>query len=276
MNIKYRSISLLVLIFSLLLFSSCRKIKNIFNDNPDLLVLEQGFKSSIAMGYCASVVHSVFNHNTLPYNVTFTSKSTSEFSNAGLIYIKTTALKPLPFNKQIGDIVIAAIWDYEEQSGVMSVVFGDVDFLNAEFNFYGIHTVPLITEEGTGDIITVYAKQDIIIGEGSDTLLNLNFSRPQFNLETERAGNTPPSDMFAAVKQNVWFVKVDQNDTFSDIYDDDYVISGGGQLAEVSDNSGGIQYHALIESKFNYLQCKKNPYSGYGFIQNIKAGDNMG
>lgn len=254
---------------------SCKKIRDLRDKNPDLLVLGQGFKSSAAIGYCASMAHMAFNVEKLPENVVFKANDPGEYSSAGLLYVNVTDAYPLPFNKNIGDIVIAALWDESERSGVMSILFADIDLLDSEFRFYGIHTVPFIEEGGTGDIITVFAQQDIIIGEGQDTLINLSMSRPLFNLETDRATHPPPDDVFAAVKQNVWFVKVDQNNTSSDIYDDTYEISGGGQLAEVSGSSGGIQYHALIESRFNFAHCERNPISGTGFIQNIKAGDGI-
>ena len=100
-------------------------------------------------------------------------------------------------------------------------------------------------------------------------------SRIQFDLEMDRTKEPAPDDVFIAAKQNVWFVKIDQNNTISDIYDDTYEISGGGQLAEASNTSGGITYHALIETKFNYSHCNQNPTSGTGFIQKIKAGERV-
>ena len=262
-------------IITILSLSSCKKIKNIFDDNPDLLVLEQGFKSSAAIGYCASITHMVFTQGKLPGNVTFSTVNQSEYSGSALIYIDVSNTNPLPFNKNIGNIIIAALWDETDRSGVMSITFANIDLLNASFRFYGIHTVPFIEEKGTGDILTVFAQQDIIIGEGRDTILNLSMSRPQFNLEAERATEPQPTDVFAAVKQNVWFVKVDQNDTYTDISDDYYEISGGGQIAEVTGSGGGISYHALIKSGFNFAACQRNPTEGHGFIQNIKAGENV-
>jgi hypothetical protein len=269
------SVMRIVFIIAILATTSCKKIKKFRDENPDLAVLEQGFKSSVAIGYCASLAHMAFTGNTLPENVIFKANNPGEFSKSGLIYVKVSEANPLPSNKNVGDIVIAALWDESDHSGVMSILFADIDLLNAEFKFYGLHTVPFIEEDGTGDIITVFAEQDIIIGEGNDTIINLSMSRPQFNLETDRAKEPEPDDVFAAVKQKVWFVKIDQSKTYNDIYDDTYIINGGGQIAEVTSSSGGIQYHALIGTTFNYAYCSRNPTSGNAFIQNIKAGDNI-
>ncbi len=254
---------------------SCKKIKELTDDNPDLTELEIGFKSSAAMGYCASVAHMVFTQDNLPGNVTITMKNKGEYSGSALIYINVNASNPLPFNKNVGDIVIAALWDESKRAGVMSVMLADIDLLNTSFKFFGIHTIPFIEENDTGDILTVFAEQDIIIGEGQDTILNLSLTRLQFNLELNRATEPPATDVFAAVKQDIWFVKVDQNETYNNVFDDTYKINGGGQIASVINKSGGLSYHALINTSFNYDYCSENPIDGYGFIQNIKAGDHI-
>ena len=66
-------------------------------------------------------------------------------------------------------------------------------------------------------------------------------------------------------------ISIDQKNTLSDIYDDAYMLSGGGQIAGASNNSGGVLYHALIDTRFSYSACKLNPVSGTGFIQNLQA-----
>jgi hypothetical protein len=253
---------------------SCRKIEQIQDNNPEINVLKEGFKASAAVGYCASLANMAFRGAELPSNVRFVESSSSEYSGFGLIYVSVSNANPLPFNSNIGDIVIAAIGNKEDHSGVMSILFADIDLLNAQFEFYGIRTVPFIENEN-GDVITVFANQDIVIGSGDDTIMNLSLTRPMFNLELERANEPYPTSTFAAIKQNVWFVKIDQNNTYNNIYDDKYEINGGGQLAEVRDESGGVQYHALIETRFNYANCRSNPTYGVGFIQNIKAGNGI-
>jgi len=270
-----KNVFLLLAVFIIIgSMSSCKKIERLKDKNPEIEALKHGFKTSAAIGYCASLANMAFRGATLPGNVRFEENSSSEYSGFGLLYVNVSDNYPLPFNSNIGDIVIAAIGDKQNGEGVMSILFADIDLLNSEFEFHGIRSAPFIVDEN-GDIITVFAEQDIVIGEGDDTLLNLNMSRPMFNAELARTADPQPTDAFAAVRQNVWFIKIDQNNTFNDIYDDKYEINGGGQIAEVRDETGGIQYHALIETWFTYDDCHRNPTNGTGFIQNLKAGSEI-
>lgn len=251
---------------------SCSKL-NEFNQKPELTSLEQGFKASAAIGYCASLASTAFSGGTLPNNVAFNPSNKEGYSGAGLLVVDVDAGNPIPFNKHIGNVVIGALWD--GNSGVMSILFSDFDVISSQFKFYGIYTVPIIKDITSDKLIIVFAEQDIIIGEGSETIVNLSLSKPQFNLELDRAQNKPAADPFVAVKQNFWHVAVDQNNTPSNFNDDEYKVSGGGQIIEANSNSGGILYHALIDTKFSPGSCAKNPTSGTAFIQNVKAGSGV-
>jgi hypothetical protein len=200
--------------------------------------------------------------------VTFEPSTKDGYTGAGIIRVEVTPGNPLPFNGHIGDIVIAGLWN--GKSGVISIVFGDIDFLSSNFEFYGLHTVPVF-ENNDGNITTLFAEQDIVIGQGSDTLLNLSLSNPKFDLEQDRLNNPRPTDFFTAIAQKVWYMEIERNNV-SDVYDDSYTLTGGGQVLEARSTSGGILYHALIDTEFNYLSCSQNPVDGTAFIQNIKVG----
>ena len=249
---------------------SCNKIDRWKDDNPEIEPLKQGFKTAAAIGYCVSLTATVLSGAALPDNVLLESSN----SNTGLLYVTIDENNPLPFNNNIGDIVIAYIWENDQvgrsSEGVISIVFANLNIIGKQFKFYGIYTVPVIQDTETGKIMTVFARQDIILGEGSDTLLNLSLSNPQFSSELLRLDDEPPADPFVAVSQNVWFISVDQQNTVN-LYDDSFVINGGGQIAEATSSSGGIQYHAMIETEFIYENCKLNPVRGEAFIQNLKA-----
>jgi len=267
-----RSIVFLLLIVNL---SGCKKIDKWTDENPDITPLQQGFKTSAAIGYCVSLAATVLQGGSIPENVQLANTNQGDHSSSGFLYVTVDDNHPLPFNSQIGDIVIAGIMDTDnignKNSGVISIVFADLNVIGSKFKFYGIYTVPFVQNIETGKIMTVFAKQDIVLGEGSDTLLNLSMSNPQFNMELLRLNEEQPSDVYAAVSQNVWFISIDQNQT-SNLYDDSFVINGGGQIAEVTSTSGGIQYHAMIETEFIYDQCSENPLRGDAFMQNLKAG----
>jgi hypothetical protein len=264
-----RAITIIILLFTL---SACKKIRDLRDENPEIDPLKHGFKTSAAIGYCASLAVTVLEGDPGPGNVRFESTNSGEYSSAGIIYATFDNQFPLPFNSLIGDVIIAGLWN--ENSGVITIVFSDLDIFNSQYKFYGIHTVPVMRDPQTGNLQTVFAKQDIVIGEGSDTLINMSFSNPQFNMELDRLDEEPPNDMYVAASQNVWFVNIDQNGT-SNIYDDTYVIHGGGQIAEATSTTGGILYHAMIGAEFNYSACSENPLKGDAFIQNIKAGTSV-
>jgi hypothetical protein len=255
-------------------FQSCKK-KKLFQD-PEIEPLRHGIQISAALGYCASLANSLFKNQALPPNVLFTASNNPDFSGSGIMYVDIDDTYPLPFNGNVGQIVIACLWnenyDQAEHTGVMTALFTDVSILENKYEFVGIRTVPVINDD-KGRVVTVFAEQDIVLGEGSDTLINLSLSNPEFNVEVSRADATQPSNVFVAVTQNVWYISVDQNDTYYDIYDDEVTINGGGQIVGVESETGGILYHALIGAKYRMNECDQNPTSGVGFIQNLKAGD---
>ena len=274
---KITILSFLLFFIAIVILISCKEVKEI-NQDPEIEPLKQGFKASAAVGYCASLATTLFRGEDLPDNVLFQSTSNDEYSGSGIMYVTINNSYPLPFNSNIGQIIIACLWnvswDKNEYSGVITAIFTDIDILEAKYGFRGIHTIPVMEIED-GKILTLFAEQDIIIGEGSDTLLNLSLTNPQFNIEMDRLEIEQPNDAFAAVEQNVWFITINQNNTMSDIYDDEFTINGGGQIVEATGVSSGIMYHAIIGAKFIHNTCEINPIAGVGFIQNLKVGDKL-
>jgi hypothetical protein len=245
---------------------SCKKLDEI-TQPPEIQPLRQGFQTCAAVGYCASVATAAFTGQPLPNNIEFDPATRDGYTNAGIITIHVSDENPLPFNKGInGDIHIAGLWD--TNGGVISIIFANISFVDPSFT--GLYTVPISLKE-TGDVITVFAQQDIVIGNGYDTLIDLSLSKPKFTTELDRLNAEQPADEFVAVTQNVWFINIGQNGTPSNVYDDNFEINGGGQILSASSNSGGILYHAMIGTKYNYNNCSFNPSNGTAFIQNIKA-----
>jgi hypothetical protein len=247
----------------LFLATSCKKLDK-YNQKPELESLQQGLKTSTAIGYCVSIAVSAYSGHELPPNVVY-NKST------GLIYIKIDANHPLPFNKNIGDIVMAGVWN--NNGGVISMLFANINIIGGDIKLYGLHTIPCMKRSEQEGIIAVFANQDIIVGNGSDTILNIgNITNLIFNTEMSRLDDNKPSDPFAVIKQNVWFININQSNTFSNINDDVITVNGGGQIVEARSSSGGIVYHALIDAKVDFSACTINPVSGVALSQNFKAG----
>jgi hypothetical protein len=252
---------------------SCNKLDEL-NNPPELAPLEDGFKSSAAIAYCVSIASRAFTGQSIPSNVVYSKTNTDGYSGSGIIQIAVNASTPVPFNREIGDITIVGVWD-GTSGGVISILFSDFDLVRSGFKFHGIHTIPIMIRPTTNEIVSVFAQQDIVIGEGSDTLLNLSLSKLKFATELERLNNPEPTDPFVAVKQNVWHLTVTPKNSALNFLDDDYRISGGGQIAEATSQTGGVIYHAMINTKFNFTDCTRNPLSGTAFIQNFKAGSSL-
>ncbi|HLP74172.1 MAG TPA: hypothetical protein VK155_14800 [Bacteroidales bacterium] len=226
---------------------------------PRLESLQQGIKVSSAIGYCASIVVAAHKGLPLPANV-------SRNQAPGLLNVRIDDQFPLPFNKGNGNITIASLWN--ENGGIMSILF-----TGGNAGIYGFFAVPVAEDTPGGPLKAVYADQDIIVGNGSDTILDLSSITSFFlNSRLERLENPATDDPFVAVKQNFWLLRIKMNGTADNVYDDEITINGGGQIAEVSDGSGGVIYHAMIDTRLNYQLCSRNPVSGYALSQNFKAG----
>jgi len=247
--------------------TSCRRVSEM-GQEPELEPLTHGFKVSAAIGYCASLTWSFFQGEHMPDNVVIHSQNTGPDTESCILIVTIDDAHPLPFNSSIGEMTISGIWG--SSGGVLTALFTDIDILEARYEFRGLYTIPF-SVGGDGAMETLFAGQDIIVGEGSDTLINLSLTNPQISLETDRLARGP-ADNFASVSQNVWFVTVDQNQTPTDVYDDLYTVNGGGQIAEATSSTGGILYHSIINATFVPSECSRNPTSGVGFIQNLKVG----
>lgn len=266
----YKSALSLISIFILVavFLASCKKLSEI-NYDPEVEPLRHGIKTSAAIGYCASLAAAYFNGAEMPGNVTIISRKKDSQSDGVIMVADINNSYPLPFSSTGGQIFIAGLWN--ETAGVITALFTDINIIEAKYKLKCIHTIPVSVEED-GHLLTLFAGQDVIIGEGPDTLLNLSMSISQINLELDRLGTNLLTDPYVVVQQNVWFINIDPNSTYSNVYDDEYTINGGGQIAEVQSSSEGVLYHALIDTKIAYSTCNKNPISGVGFIQNLKVG----
>ncbi|MCG8701856.1 MAG: hypothetical protein MI922_27630 [Bacteroidales bacterium] len=269
----HRPTQLMVLLLSvLLLTSSCRKVKDKLNEYqqaPELASLQNGLQVGSLVGYCSSIALAAFKNRTLPENVKRISKSNPEYSSAWLLYVTIDKQHPLPFNSEVGDIIIGGLGN--DEGGIISILAGDVDVIDNKYEFCGIYTVPVT--EFDGEVLSVFARQDIVFGVGNDTIINFSMSNPQFNLEMNRLDDSKPLDEFVAVSQNVWFINTVQQNTYNDIYDDDIYITGGGQIVQASSDQAGIGYHAIMNTRYNFDECSVSPVKGSGMVQNLLAGN---
>jgi hypothetical protein len=249
---------------------SCKKVKE-YNHDPEIVPLQQGLMTSSAIGYCASIAYSAFVDGNLPKNVVLQAVNNSEFSSAGILLVSINEDYPLQFVRNVGQIAITGLWDGDD--GVINIAFMDVNIIEEKYEFIGLYTIPVM-KQPDGNLSTLFAEQDIIIGNGSQDLLQLNLSKVEFYEELTRLDQELTTDASVLVKQNIWFVNINQDST-AIVYDDTFIVNGGGQIAKVSSESGGVLYHALLNTKFGYVNCPFNPTRGTGFIQNFQAGSTI-
>jgi hypothetical protein len=255
-------ISLLLLLF---ITGSCKKVKEYFHD-PETEPLRQAVKTTAAIGYAASVAMSVMSGEDPPY--VLATGECSDYPCTFLIYIDINQDNPLLFSDgNVGQIVVAGLMA-DEDAAIITIVLSDINIATQDFTLLSVHTIPVIRDEGK--IIAVFTEMDINIGGDSDTLLNLNLSQKQIDDEISRAHRERPSDLYIAVDENVWFIDIDQNDTYGYLGDDIFTVTGGGQIVEVIGASGGVIHQAMINVELEQ-GCFLNPVSGYALIKNTSV-----
>lgn len=261
MSLKHSGIlSGFVVLASLIV--SCNLEKN--TELPELGSLQEGIRTASAIAYCSSIVVAAHEGSPLPLNV-------EPIAGSGLLNVRIDDQFPLPFVNGKGNITIASLWN--ENGGIMSVLLTGINPASGKNRISGLYAVPLVHEAPGGCIKAVFADQDVIIGNGSDTILDLSSISSLFlNTRLDMLSVEATDDPFVAVKQNVWLVNTWHNGTTANVYDDVTEVNGGGQMAVVKGETGGVIYHAMIKTRLNYLLCSRNPVSGYALSQNLTAG----
>jgi hypothetical protein len=255
-------ISLLLL---LLITVSCKEAKEYFHD-PETEPIRQTVKATAAIGYSASVAMSVMSGEEPPY--VLATGDCSDYPCTFLVYIDINKDNPLLFSDgNVGQIVVAGLMA-DEDAAIITIVLSDINIATQDFTLLSVHTIPVIREEDK--FFAVFTDMDINIGADSDTLLNLNLSQKQIDDEISRAHRERPSDLYVAVDENVWFIDIDQNDTYAYFGDDIFSITGGGQIVEVMGASGGIIHQAMLNVELEQ-GCFRNPVSGYALIKNTSV-----
>ncbi len=263
MKIRYKISVILFLI--LLSVISCKKAKEYFHD-PETEPVAHAVKTSAAIGYSASVAISVMSGVKLPYVIT--TGDCNNFPCTSLSLVTVNSNNQVLFSGgSIGEITIAALWP-DEDAGIITILFTDINISTQNFTLLSIHTVPVIKKEDR--IIVVFSENDINIGSDSDTLLDLDLSQGEIDFELARLEYETPDNLYVAVEQNAWIIAIDQKGTLDNFSDDSYLITGGGQLIEATSVSGGIIQQAMLSVELNPY-CQFNPVSGFALIKNIKA-----
>jgi hypothetical protein len=262
MKIKHKIFVTLIPV--LLSVSSCKKVKEYFHD-PETEPVAHAVKTSAAIAYSASVEMSVMSGEQLPFVIT--TGDCSNYPCTSLSIVTVSSNQVLFSAGSIGEITIAALWP-DEDVGIMTILFTDIDISTQNFKLLSIHTVPVIKEEER--LVVVFSENDINIGSNPDQLLEMDLSEGEIEFELARLEYDTPENLYVAVEQNAWIISIDQNGTLDDFRDDSYLITGGGQIIKVTGASGGIIQQALLSVELNSY-CQSNPVSGFALIKNTKA-----
>ncbi len=256
-----------ILVPAVILFS-CKEAKEYFKD-PETEPVIHTVKAASAIGYCASLAMTVMSGETLPGVIA--TKSCSDFPCAALIFVYLNNDIRIPFTAdQNGQIIIAGLWTDVNQA-ILTLFFYDIDISTSVFTLKNVHTFPVT--EHNGGYLAVFAGMDINLGTNPILPVELDLSAGEINLELERLDFDTPGDVYVAVEQHAYIIEINQQGTATDLNDDSFLLTGGGQIIEVMDDQGGIIQQAMLDVEID-IQCQENPRGGFALIKNTSAGGN--
>ena len=132
------------------------------------------------------------------------------------------------------DIFIIA-YGVDDDMVIINIIYVAEDPATEKLFVDQISTIPVLLDE---DLIkAVYASNDISIRDEYD--MDLNLSPADIEFEIERSEMPVPEETNIAIQQDAWIIEIDQGDSWTDLSDDSYTITGGEQEAAViTDHSG--------------------------------------
>ena len=246
-----------VIILTLFTVSSCNKVKNYFRD-PDTRVLTETLLSTKLTGYVCNTAVSVMNGQTFPH-VSFVSRSNQGFPCTTLMVIDLNEAG----SEKAGSVSVAGLWT-ETGTAILSLLYTDYHAGSNTLDLVGIETIPVIRD---GDNLHIaLASQEISLNPDQESFLSINLSTLEIESELLRLDMPRPTDLYVAVVQKAYFIDINTHGTPEDLDDDDYTVTGGGQLVEVAGNSAEIIQQAMVEVNLS-SECLLNPLHGMALIK---------
>ncbi|HLO57572.1 MAG TPA: hypothetical protein VK179_02440 [Bacteroidales bacterium] len=236
---------------------SCNKVTEYFRD-PDTAALTETIHSAALTAYAADVAVSVIKGHAND-NVTYT-RSNPGFPCTTLIQISPDDYR---FAADVNAVTVAGLWA-DENTAVLSVIYTDYHSENTTLDILGIETIPLLCEGNS--VHVALAKQDISLNPDVDALLSINLNTLQIQSELIRLDVRPPDDVYVAVVQNAYFIDINTKGSFDDLEDDDYILTGGGQLVNIEGNDVEIIQEAMVNLLIS-SDCQSNPIDGMALIR---------
>jgi hypothetical protein len=266
-NLKFLLVLLLIINFS------CRdkEIDNPINDwfqDPPVSPVTQTIKTVVPVGYAASlVVMDMKGYKSI------NTKSVQEKSSK-ILYVDTNIDYPYKFKGDTyGEMIIAYV-QTDTNTALVSVFFTDMDIISGNFELQNVIAFPVVIDNINKKITAVYASMDINLGAD---LFDIDLTQEETTESLGKLNNqaiTDNSDVEIAVTQDAWIIEIFHNDTYDNLLDDNFKISGGQQAIAVEDfeteSSAGVLQMAMINVDFS-SECIENPTSGYVFMQDIEV-----
>jgi hypothetical protein len=258
----------LILLFLCLFAFSCeygdrtRDAVRSFLREPPVYPVANTIKTSVSIGYCASVAVASLMEMDIPHATVYRDGSKS------LIHLDSGAEMVVPYWNNLDEEIIIATIAVDEEMLIMSIIFPGQAIRSGRFQLLNVETIPVILEEDR--IMTIYANQDINI-EG-DPSVNIEMGPLEMEIEIGRLDVERPQTEEVAIKQNAWITEIYHKGTFGQFLDDDYVITGGEQQVYTGytglSTEASVLQMAMIEATIA-SDCFLNPYSGFGLLKEI-------
>ena len=262
-----------ILILVLILSVSCRKkeLDNPLNDwfqDPPVAPITKTIKTVVPVGYAASLVVQ----HIKGYNIS-NAKAVKQKSST-ILTVDTSVDYPFKFKGDTyGEMIIAYV-QTDVNTALVSVFFTDMDIISGNFELQNVIAFPVIFDDVGGKITAIYASIDINLGSN---LFDIALTQEETNEGLNKLNNQPindKSEVNIGVTQDAWIIEIFHNNTFDNLLDDNFIISGGQQAIAVEDyeteSSADVLQMAMIGVEFSH-DCLNNPTSGYVFMQDIEV-----
>jgi hypothetical protein len=250
----------IVFLTFMIFFTSCNKIKDYFRE-PDSAQLIETINSASLTAYASGVVMAEMNGYPLQYAIT--TRSNEGFPCTSITHINLAECGMPDIANRASSITVAGLWP-DANTAIFSMIFTDYNTESGTLNILSIQTIPVMLEGN--DLQVVMAGQDISLNPDKRNLLSINLSTFEIESELFRLAVLPPEDVYVAILQRAYFIKVNTNSSLGDPDDDIYTITGGGQLVKVSGNQAEITQQAMVDVCIS-PECMLNPIDGMALIK---------
>jgi len=245
-------------------------VDELIGQTPSVEPIAAVIKTSIPLGYAASVAMAEVNGVDLPNAVT--SNTCTSYPCLATIVI-TIEPETLPISIEgvadNGEIIVVGLWNTAEQA-IMTVVFSDLNAGNGFLSIQKISTIP-VTQQG--NLLTVvYANTDINIDSESDNAIVL--TDDEIHAEYQRLSQAIPEDPEVSIDMEAWVIQIDNFDTQTIMSDDQYHILGGGQYFDVATGDVSVLQLGLNAVEYS-AECPLNPTGGFAVLQEVQVSTGL-